>query len=390
MLINEALRDFLRDQHSCNPAGHFTFTSHTTPHRYLAGDTTYHLYPYIDIRRITSASVQCLLYANMSDPPPAKKPSGLSLYGDLIAPKEGGVISAGPVKYDMKAKAPEPEAQKKKNGRVAFHSLHYRPSSSLGVQAAYQFTPAIKRPVQKKGKSKPSSSFGVKPSVGGVAGTAAAVAQGTSLPDKQISSGAPQQPPVGRGLTYQDIVDNVDEDEDEELYMNHKPKWQGRGGKKHKNKKNRRQEEEDEVDWDAIYDPAKPSNLARYQGSTEQDAERAEWTHFLHWHRDKANKHAKVQKTKPRNSRFTLMCGEAIPNLSQTCSLPLRTSTLRHLHSTRHRLRSTTPWMWTTTSITRHQPDFHRNSTMAQRTKFRRQLSIYTLLATTLTCSAYA
>jgi hypothetical protein len=57
----------------------------------------------------------------MSDPPPAKKPSGLSLYGDLIAPKEGGVISAGPVRYDMKAKEPEPEAQKKKNGRVAFY-----------------------------------------------------------------------------------------------------------------------------------------------------------------------------------------------------------------------------------------------------------------------------
>ena len=60
-----------------------------------------------------------MLYANMSDPPPAKKPSGLSLYGDLIGSKEGGVISAGPVKYDMKAKEPEPEAQKKKNGRVA-------------------------------------------------------------------------------------------------------------------------------------------------------------------------------------------------------------------------------------------------------------------------------
>ena len=58
----------------------------------------------------------------MSDPPPAKKPSGLSLYGDLIAPKEsGGVISAGPVRYDMKAKEPDPVPQKMKNGRVAFY-----------------------------------------------------------------------------------------------------------------------------------------------------------------------------------------------------------------------------------------------------------------------------
>jgi hypothetical protein len=79
------------------------------------------VYAHLDIRYNTSASVQCLSYANMSDPPPAKKPTGLSLYGDLIAPKEGGVISAGPVRYDMKAKEPEPEAQKKKNGRVTFH-----------------------------------------------------------------------------------------------------------------------------------------------------------------------------------------------------------------------------------------------------------------------------
>ncbi|TLD04604.1 hypothetical protein E2P81_ATG10279 [Venturia nashicola] len=220
----------------------------------------------------------------MSDPPPAKKPSGLSLYGDLIAPRGGGVISAGPVRYDMKAKESEPEAQKKKN-------------------AAYQFTPAIKRPVQKKGKSKTPSSFGARPPsvVGDAVGASAA---GTSSPDKQLPSSTPQQPSVGPGLTYQDIVNNVDEDEDEELYMNHKPKWQGRGGRKHKNKKNKRPDEEDEVDWDAIYDPAKPSNLARYQGSTEQDAERAEWTHFVHWHRDMANKHPDVQRPKPRNNLF--------------------------------------------------------------------------------------
>jgi hypothetical protein len=175
-------------------------------------------------------------------------------------------------------------------------------------------------------------------------GAAAAVAPGTSSPDKQISSGTSQQPSVGRGLTYQDIVNNVDEDEDEELYMNHKPKWQGRGGKKHKNKKNKRQEEEDEVDWDAIYDPAKPSNLARYQGSTEQDAERAEWTHFLRWHRDMASKQAKVQNTKPRNSKSTRTHGENTSNHSQICLLPLPTSTLRLLPSTTFHLLAMILW----------------------------------------------
>jgi splicing factor 45 len=136
----------------------------------------------------------------------------------------------------------------------------------------------------------------------GTVGTAVAMAPGTSSPDKQFPGSTPQQPPVGRGLTYEDVVNNVDEDEDEELYMNRKPKWQGRGGKKHKKHKNRTIEEEDDVDWDAIYDPAKPSNLARYQGSTEQDAERDEWIRFLRWHRDTASKHVEAQNPKLRNS----------------------------------------------------------------------------------------
>jgi splicing factor 45 len=105
----------------------------------------------------------------------------------------------------------------------------------------------------------------------------------------------------------------VDEDEDEDLIFNNKPKWQGRGGRKNKNKKNKK-EEYDEVDWDAIYDPAKPSNLARYQGSTEQDSERAEWTHFLHCQKTLAQKHSKIAKPKARNSASTQPHGKLSTN----------------------------------------------------------------------------
>lgn len=70
---------------------------------------------------ITHAAAHYLSHANMSDPPPAKKPA-FSLYGDLIAPNgDSSVITSGPVKYDMKPKELEPDAQKKKNGRVAFY-----------------------------------------------------------------------------------------------------------------------------------------------------------------------------------------------------------------------------------------------------------------------------
>jgi splicing factor 45 len=118
---------------------------------------------------------------------------------------------------------------------------------------------------------------------------------------------------VGQALSYQDIVDNVDEDEDEDLIFNNKPKWQGRGGRKNKNKKNKK-EEYDEVDWDAIYDPAKPSNLARYQGSTEQDSERAEWTRFLHCQKTLAQKSSKIAKPQARNSTSTQPCGRLSTN----------------------------------------------------------------------------
>ncbi|KAM0715517.1 hypothetical protein Q7P37_009015 [Cladosporium fusiforme] len=213
----------------------------------------------------------------MTDPPPAKKSSGFSLYGDLLAPDKGGVISAGPVRYDMKPKEPEPEAQKKKN-------------------AAFQVAPVIKRPTQKKGKSKASSSSLVprSSSITGAAGD-------TSSPDKQPPDSTLQQPAGGQVLSYSDFIGNVDEEEDEELYIDSRPKWQGRGGKKRKNKKVRGEEDYDEVNWDAIYDPSKPSNLARYQGSTEQDAERAEWTDFVHYHRDMAASDRKRENPKPRN-----------------------------------------------------------------------------------------
>lgn len=132
----------------------------------------------------------------------------------------------------------------------------------------------------------------------------AGTAGGTSSPDKQLPNSISQQPAGGQVLSYSEFIGNVDEEEDEELYIDNRPKWQGRGGKKRKNKKTRGDEEYDEVDWDAIYDPSKPSNLARYQGSMEQDAERAEWTDFVHYHRDMAGKERKKETSKPRNSRF--------------------------------------------------------------------------------------
>lgn len=58
----------------------------------------------------------------MSAPPP-KKPGGTGLYGDLLNPGSGGVISGAPVKYEMKRVDPEAEAKKKKDGNHSFSIL---------------------------------------------------------------------------------------------------------------------------------------------------------------------------------------------------------------------------------------------------------------------------
>jgi splicing factor 45 len=112
-----------------------------------------------------------------------------------------------------------------------------------------------------------------------------------SVPGAQLDS-TPQQAAQPRS-TFSDWVG----DEEEEVFFDNRPKLQ-RGGRKHKNKKGR--QEEQEVDWDAIYDPSKPTNLARYQGSTEQEAERREWKEFLYYHASKRG--SRVQKSKPKNS----------------------------------------------------------------------------------------
>jgi hypothetical protein len=115
-------RDFLVLVATCD----FTHSSATPkpPHVHIlhtgrASNLRRRVHPHICC--ITSAAAQCSSHASMSDPPPAKKPA-FSLYGDLIAPNgDSSVITSGPVKYDMKPKDLEPDAQKKKNGRVAFY-----------------------------------------------------------------------------------------------------------------------------------------------------------------------------------------------------------------------------------------------------------------------------
>ncbi|OQO02930.1 hypothetical protein B0A48_11213 [Cryoendolithus antarcticus] len=186
--------------------------------------------------------------------PPAKKP-GFSLYGDLLDPSTTptATITGAPVKYAMKPSSPldgdaaaAAAAKKKKDA-----SLKFQP-----VRRAQQ-------PAKAKGKPPGWSSS---------SSTIATPAKGHQTSSSVISAEEPAR------AKFEDWVG----DEEEEVFFDHRPKAP-RGGKKRKGKKGGAGGfEEQEVDWERVYDPARPSHLAAYRGSTEQEAERREWKEWLY------------------------------------------------------------------------------------------------------------
>nr|OQO22661.1 hypothetical protein B0A51_11526 [Rachicladosporium sp. CCFEE 5018] len=190
----------------------------------------------------------------MASPP--KKPSGFSLYGDLLDPSATptATITGAPVKYAMKPSSPldgdaaaAAAAKKKKDA-----SLKFQP-----VRRAQQ--PAAKSKGKPPGWSSSSS-------------TIATPAKGHQTSSSVISAEEPAR------AKFEDWVG----DEEEEVFFDHRPKAP-RGGKKRKGKKGGGGGfEEQEVDWERVYDPARPSHLGAYRGSTEQEAERREWKEWLY------------------------------------------------------------------------------------------------------------
>lgn len=120
------------------------------------------------------------------------------------------------------------------------------------------------------------------------------------MPSSSAMTASSPQPAQQRSK-FSDWVGN----EDEEFFFDNRPKAQ-RGGKKGKKKKIQNQgqrEPQGEMDWDAIYDPARPTILPLYRGSTEQEDERRDWKEHLYRHAAK-KKGGAAAKSKPRNSMF--------------------------------------------------------------------------------------
>ncbi|KAK0917185.1 hypothetical protein LTR91_014361 [Friedmanniomyces endolithicus] len=220
---------------------------------------------------------------------PTKK-MGLSLYANLLEPDKqpGATISGAPVRYDMKkAGADDADAQKRKDAALQFQPVR-RPQAQA----------KINRPAKKAGNGHmPSSST-----------TTASLAPTASSPDKQTpTTSTPSQQPSVQCSNFADWVG----DEDEDYFVDDKPKPE-RGGRNKKKKKGGKlqQEATRSWSWDDIYDPSMPNNYADYKGSDEQIMEIRDWKARLYYHQLKSAKKSGrprgevIEKKPAMNSMF--------------------------------------------------------------------------------------
>ncbi|KAM0432436.1 hypothetical protein ACHAPT_004980 [Fusarium lateritium] len=181
----------------------------------------------------------------MTAPPPPPPPrGGLSLYENLLDPKDASsasaTISSAPVLYNQSDNSSVETAAKK------------------AIDPALRFQP-IRRPQAKQ--VKPKTTF-PKPAA-----------------PKPTAPSAPPAPAQPKST----LADWAATEEDEWLYGTGEKRQ--RGGRKKKKKK--QQQAEVETNWDDVYDPTRPTNVEEYLHSDEKVLEVREWKALLYRHRRK-------------------------------------------------------------------------------------------------------
>ncbi|KAI8725295.1 hypothetical protein NCS52_00100300 [Fusarium sp. LHS14.1] len=180
----------------------------------------------------------------MAAPPPPPPRGGLSLYENLLDPKDASsastTISSAPVLYNQSDNNSSENTVKK------------------AIDPALRFQP-IRRPQAKQ--AKPKTAF-PKPTA-----------------PKTTAPSAPPAPAQPKST----LADWAATEEDEWLYGTGEKRQ--RGGRK--KKKKRQQQAEIETNWDDIYDPTRPTNVEEYLHSDEKVMEVREWKALLYRHRRK-------------------------------------------------------------------------------------------------------
>lgn len=178
----------------------------------------------------------------MAAPPPPPPPrGGLSLYENLLDPKDSSAtISSAPILYNQ-TEPTEAEVAKK------------------AVDPALRFQPIRRPQINKPVKAKPTFPKAVP------------------KPPPAATAAAQVAPAQQKGT----LADWAATEDDEWLY-NTAEKRQ-RGGRKKKKKKH----VQAETDWNEIYDPTRPTNIEEYLRSDEKIDEVREWKALLYRHRRK-------------------------------------------------------------------------------------------------------
>lgn len=173
-------------------------------------------------------------------------------------------------------------------------------------KAALQFQP-VRRPQASQTKTtRPTKKPGASSSLHAFSSSTnnASLAPSASSPDKQPAAGLGSTPAVQRS--------NIEDwmgDEDDEYYLENKPKHE-RGGRK-KKKKAQVMGGENAVawSWDDIYDPSMPNSYADYKGSDEQAMEIRDWKARLYYHQLKKTRKSASAGRSEEPERKTQMNG---------------------------------------------------------------------------------
>ncbi|KAJ9619540.1 hypothetical protein H2203_008319 [Taxawa tesnikishii (nom. ined.)] len=176
-----------------------------------------------------------------------------SLYANLLDPKatSEATISGAPVKYEFKPQGLDGANDERK---PADASLRFQP---------------VKRPQVASNKPKPRN------------------IPSSSSPDKLPETRKPPPSTIGNANSIQKWTAQDDDDDDPWA-----AEYQRRLEEKKEERKARRKSKKNKnavryIDWDAVYDPEKPTNPKDYKGSEEQAQAEGDWKQRLHAHQFK-------------------------------------------------------------------------------------------------------
>ncbi|KIX04661.1 uncharacterized protein Z518_05531 [Rhinocladiella mackenziei CBS 650.93] len=244
----------------------------------------------------------------MANDPPAPSRGGLSLYANLLDPKNAasGTISSAPVSYTKPESTPEQDEAVKKQQALAA-SLRFQPTKRPQIAAQKAKAKAI------------ASKFALPSSSNAVSGVT------RSESTENTATEAPVPQPSAPKTTLADWVATAsDDDEVNHFYAVEKRERPSRK----KRKKNKEASAAPIIqDWDDIYDPSRPNNYEEYKHSEEKIREVREWKDLLYRHRIKPRDLSDSEDDdyhRPMNNQFAPppMSFAPPPNLNDECPSP--------------------------------------------------------------------